>query len=90
MGKEEMESFYNMQDGNLKGTSYHSLIGKTDVSLGRNSHPSYIFFSLSDQILLITVNRHVTQANRFHRSCQEDNFTIRNRFPALLSPGIRQ
>ena len=34
-----MENFYNTQNGNVKGTSYIPLILKTDVSLGRNSHP---------------------------------------------------
>lgn len=44
-----MESFYNAQNGNLKGASYLPLILKTDVSLGSNSHilSTFFFFSLS-------------------------------------------
>lgn len=39
-----MESFYNTQNGNLKGASYLPLILKTDVSLGSNSHILSTFF----------------------------------------------
>lgn len=67
---------YNTQEGNLKGTSYLSLILKTDVGLGRNSLPSCIFLSFSDQILLIAINRNFPQADGFQRPCQEDSFTL--------------
>lgn len=71
-----MEPSYNMQDGHWKGTSYLSLILKTDVGLGRNSLPSYIFFSFSDQILFIAVNRNFSGADGFRRPCQEDGFSL--------------
>lgn len=71
-----MEPSYNVQDRHWKGTSYLSLILKTDVGLGRNSLPSYIFFSFSDQILFIAVNRNFSGADGFRRPCQEDGFSL--------------
>lgn len=71
-----MEPSYNVQDGHWKGTSYLSLILKTDVGLGRNCLPSYIFFSFSDQILFIAVNRNFSGADGFRRPCQEDGFSL--------------
>ena len=89
MENQEMESFYITQNGNLKGTSYLPLILKTDMSLGRNSHPSYIFFfSFSVQILLIIVNWNFTQTHRFQKALPRRQLYHKKSAPALPSPGI--